>query len=39
MIEAPTNVRTQDAMRAAHEARSEALKEMWRWLTGPHSSK
>lgn len=33
MIEANTNTRTRDAYRAAHEARGEAMKEFWAWLT------
>ncbi|MFD1157746.1 hypothetical protein [Roseovarius aestuarii] len=38
MIEAPSNARTRDAIRAAHQARSDALKEIWRWFRKPHSS-
>ncbi len=38
MIEAPTTARTRDAIRAAHQARSDALKEIWRWFRKPHFS-
>ena len=38
MIEATTNIRTQDAMRAAHEARGDAIKEFWHWLRKTRTS-
>lgn len=39
MIEVATNARTRDAIRAAHDARSDALKGFWNWMRGTHSSK
>ena len=33
MIEAATDTRTQDAFRAAHTARGQALSDFWAWLT------
>lgn len=33
MIETPTDTRTRDAYRAAHEARAEAMSDFFRWLT------
>lgn len=38
MIEASTSARTRDAMRAAHEARSDMLREIWRWISKSHSA-
>ena len=35
MIETATNARTRDAFHAAHEARAQAMREFWGWLTGP----
>ena len=32
MIEAPTTARTRDAIRAAHRARGDALKNILRWF-------
>ncbi len=37
MIEAATNTRTRTAYSAAHEARAEAFKDFWFWLTRPSS--
>lgn len=34
MIEAPMSARTREAIHAAHVARGETLKELWRWLKG-----
>lgn len=39
MIEASTDARTRDAIRAAHDARGDVLKEFWHWIRYPHSSK
>ncbi len=33
MIETPTNTRTRDAYRAAHEARAEAMNDFFTWIT------
>lgn len=33
MIETATDRRTRDAYRAAHEARADAMKELWTWIT------
>jgi hypothetical protein len=33
MIETPTDARTRDAYRAAHEARAEAVKDFISWIT------
>ena len=33
MIEAATDTRTRSAYSDAHEARAEALKDIWFWLT------
>ncbi len=33
MIETAPNARTRDAYRAAHEARAEAMKDFFRWVT------
>ncbi len=38
MIEAPTTERTRTAMQAAHYARGEALKNIWRWIRKSPSS-
>ncbi len=38
MIEAPTTNRTRDAIRAAHEARGNALVDVLRWLRKPFPS-
>ena len=39
MFESPTNIRTRDAIRAAHDARANAVKGFWQWLSGSKSSK
>lgn len=39
MIETPTDTRTRDAYRAAHEARAEAMTEFFRWVTGKTRSR
>ncbi len=39
MFETPTDIRTRDAFRAAHDARASAVKEFWQWLSGSKSSK
>ena len=38
MIEAPTTPRTRDAIRAAHQARSDAFAHALRWLRKPFPS-
>lgn len=32
MIEAPTTARSRTAMQRAHDARAEAMRDMWSWL-------
>lgn len=38
MIEAPTTARTRDAIRAAHQARGNALVDFLRWMRKPFPS-
>ena len=33
MIEVATDTRTKEAFRAAHDARGQALNDLWAWLT------
>lgn len=37
MIEATTNTRARDAIRTAHDARGQMMREAWSWLFGTTS--
>jgi len=38
VIEVASDIRTQDAYRAAHEARAAAVRDFWSWIKGGKTS-